>query len=521
MSEISMASSLPANLETAYIWARDQMEQVTRFPIRVPHLVNATKQERANFEQAKAMERFPLPLPPQLAHDMNIGLLQQQQQQQQQHQQQQQAQQQQQQNEKAINNHQQSSGNSASMISSQAAHSQPGPSQPPTTQAGPPTSGPGSGKRGRKPGSKSRNSQGHLTSPVTGEPRVRPGPTLEDMAGDGREYRCKICPQVYYSKSDVLLHARSHKEGKPYKCDDCGKAFASTSYVNQHMKVHTNEKPYQCTFCEKTFKQLSHLQQHTRIHTGERPYRCNQPGCEKSFTQLSNLQQHWRRHNKDKPYKCRDCYRAFDDLEMLQNHSHSHENNRREKRFSCGVCGKSYVQELYLMKHMEKHPHVVGQTINIINHTTNSVTTVTPPISSAHTNPPPEFKPRRKKKRANRTPATTACLDNPMPLPPVSVMSNSNPSLERNSYSVPPPPAPHHEVRQGSETPGPSITMPHSQSAQLHHTNGIMATQAMGLAHNMSTTIHSALPPFHNPGSLSMPLAGVNPVLSTVYNMAR
>lgn len=172
-----------------------------------------------------------------------------------------------------------------------------------------------------------------------------------------REYKCKLCPLRFFNRSDVVMHSRSHTEGKPYKCAVCSKGFASTSYLNQHSRIHTGEKPYNCTYCDKNFRQLSHLQQHTRTHTGQRPYRCLHQGCEKAFTQLSNLQQHWRRHNKDKPYKCPDCYRAFDVLEKLQNHVQSHENTRRERRFSCGVCGKTYVQELYLEKHLaSKHP---------------------------------------------------------------------------------------------------------------------------------------------------------------------
>lgn len=172
-----------------------------------------------------------------------------------------------------------------------------------------------------------------------------------------REYKCKMCPLRFFNRSDVVMHSRSHTEGKPYKCAVCNKGFASTSYLNQHSRIHTGEKPYNCSYCDKNFRQLSHLQQHTRTHTGQRPYRCRHDGCEKAFTQLSNLQQHWRRHNKDKPYKCPDCYRAFDVLEKLQNHVQSHENTRRERRFSCGVCGKTYVQELYLEKHLaSKHP---------------------------------------------------------------------------------------------------------------------------------------------------------------------
>ncbi|XP_070561387.1 zinc finger protein ZFP2-like isoform X2 [Ptychodera flava] len=171
-----------------------------------------------------------------------------------------------------------------------------------------------------------------------------------------REYKCKICPHVYYTKSDMQRHARSHAENKPYKCCHCDKTFANSSYLSQHSRVHTGEKPYQCGRCCKSFKQLSHLQQHTRTHTGEKPYQCTIPGCGKAFSQLANLQQHSRRHNKDKPFKCPHCYRVYADMASLQAHVPSHANTRHDKKYPCGICGKSYTQESYLMKHMLKHP---------------------------------------------------------------------------------------------------------------------------------------------------------------------
>ncbi|XP_071946206.1 uncharacterized protein [Antedon mediterranea] len=188
-------------------------------------------------------------------------------------------------------------------------------------------------------------------------PNTRDRSPVRADSNTPKEYKCKLCPQIFYTRSDVNLHTRSHKEGKPHKCQDCGKTFASTSYLSQHTRIHTGEKPYKCEFCEKSFKQLSHLQQHTRIHTGDRPYRCTYPDCDKAFTQLANLQSHTRKHTKDKPYKCRDCYRAFDDAQSLQHHASCHAHTRRERKLSCGVCGKAYAQELYLIKHMEsKHP---------------------------------------------------------------------------------------------------------------------------------------------------------------------
>ncbi|XP_022100556.1 zinc finger protein 362-like isoform X1 [Acanthaster planci] len=266
-----------------------------------------------------------------------------------------------------------------------------------------------------------RGKSSHKAEKVTS-----PRSFLEAEQG-GQEYHCKICPQVYYSKSDVLLHARSHTEGKPYKCEECGKGFATTSYLSQHSRVHTNHKPYNCTYCDKSFKQLSHLQQHTRIHTGMKPYKCFDAGCDKAFSQLSNLQQHWRRHNKDKPYKCRDCYRAYDELDKLQNHSLSHENTRREKRFSCGVCGKTYSLEVYLQKHMEKHPQIASNglaNMPIVDSNKQS-------NSSAGSNLTHHKKHKKSKKKSNSDSASTMNMHQP------SMNMNEYSSAETTSHLVP------------------------------------------------------------------------------------
>ncbi|XP_078697059.1 uncharacterized protein LOC144925065 [Branchiostoma floridae x Branchiostoma belcheri] len=171
-----------------------------------------------------------------------------------------------------------------------------------------------------------------------------------------KEYKCKLCPQVFISKSDAQRHARhSHTEEKPYKCPSCGKSFANSSYLAQHSRIHTGIKPYQCTYCERTFKQLSHLQQHVRLHTGDRPYKCTHPGCGKAFTQLSNLQSHSKRHNSDKPYQCNKCFRAYGDAAGLQIHLSQHAHRTHPKSFICNICHKAYTSESYLVKHMLKH----------------------------------------------------------------------------------------------------------------------------------------------------------------------
>ncbi|XP_049548031.1 zinc finger protein rotund-like [Anopheles darlingi] len=174
--------------------------------------------------------------------------------------------------------------------------------------------------------------------------------------GTGRKYQCKMCPQIFTSKADLQLHTQIHmREAKPYKCSQCNKAFANSSYLSQHTRIHLGIKPYRCEICQRKFTQLSHLQQHIRTHTGDKPYKCRHSGCMKAFSQLSNLQSHSRCHQTDKPFKCNSCYKCFSDEPSLLEHIPKHKESKHLKTHICQYCGKSYTQETYLSKHMQKH----------------------------------------------------------------------------------------------------------------------------------------------------------------------
>ncbi|XP_055350840.1 zinc finger protein rotund-like isoform X2 [Paramacrobiotus metropolitanus] len=171
-----------------------------------------------------------------------------------------------------------------------------------------------------------------------------------------RKYPCKMCSQIFESKTEYQMHIQSHmREPKPYKCSQCSKSFANSSYLSQHMRIHLGIKPYHCDICKKKFTQLSHLQQHVRTHTGDKPYKCHHPGCHKAFSQLSNLQSHSRCHQTDKPHKCNSCYKCFYDEAALQEHIPKHKDSKHLKTHICSYCGKSYTQETYLARHMAKH----------------------------------------------------------------------------------------------------------------------------------------------------------------------
>ncbi|KAK9707907.1 Zinc finger, C2H2 type [Popillia japonica] len=196
-----------------------------------------------------------------------------------------------------------------------------------------------------------------------------------------------ITGAVFGSKAELQLHTQAHmREAKPYKCSQCCKAFANSSYLSQHTRIHLGIKPYRCEICQRKFTQLSHLQQHIRTHTGDKPYKCRHPGCQKAFSQLSNLQSHSRCHQTDKPYKCNSCYKCFSDepslLEHIPKHKESykcfsdepsllehipkHKESKHLKTHICQYCGKSYTQETYLSKHMQKHAERTDKRLPIL-----------------------------------------------------------------------------------------------------------------------------------------------------------
>ncbi|XP_055864240.1 zinc finger protein rotund-like isoform X6 [Biomphalaria glabrata] len=189
-------------------------------------------------------------------------------------------------------------------------------------------------------------------------PLVVPQPVKPPSRTGTKTYQCKICDQVFTTKSDMLIHCQQiHKQDpKPYKCPTCSKSFANSSYLSQHARIHSGLKPYKCEICERKFTQLSHLQQHIRTHTGEKPYKCMHPDCPLKFSQLSHLKQHFRSHTGEKPYKClfMDCPLKFAQLSHMKQHYRSHTG---EKPYKCmhQDCPLKFAQLSHMKQHYRSH----------------------------------------------------------------------------------------------------------------------------------------------------------------------
>ena len=108
--------------------------------------------------------------------------------------------------------------------------------------------------------------------------------------------KCKHCPKIFGSTSQLEIHERVHTGEKPFSCEICGRGFASEVNRNSHLITHSHEKRFQCETCRKGFKFAANLKRHLMTHTGEKPFACGV--CDKAFAQRSGCVAHERTHKK-------------------------------------------------------------------------------------------------------------------------------------------------------------------------------------------------------------------------------
>ncbi|XP_076292400.1 zinc finger protein datilografo isoform X5 [Lasioglossum baleicum] len=230
------------------------------------------------------------------------------------------------------------------------------------------------------------------------------GPGGMIAGNEVKPHQCQQCLKSFSSNHQLVQHIRVHTGEKPYKCSYCDRRFKQLSHVQQHTRLHTGERPYKCHLpdCGRAFIQLSNLQQHLRNHDAQveraknRPFQCNI--CGKGFATESSLRTHTSKvsHCSKYPWQrlkqhatliggpnatsCPVCHKLFLSGEALMEHmKHTHKDpnasgvaipsadcttsvagvylaKRRTANHPCPVCGKHYVNEGSLRKHLACHP---------------------------------------------------------------------------------------------------------------------------------------------------------------------
>ncbi|XP_073832618.1 uncharacterized protein [Musca autumnalis] len=153
--------------------------------------------------------------------------------------------------------------------------------------------------------------------------------------------------------------------GGHFPCEECGKVFNTPSRLRRHMPVHSLDKPYACEICKHRFSSLNYLKIHKESHNKERPKDDSQkmpPGgfkcsdCPKRFSKQTALASHRQVHkikSSTPNIFCQLCQRAFVSTKTLTDHIKIRHPDA--EKYSCDVCGKKFILEERLTRHMSSH----------------------------------------------------------------------------------------------------------------------------------------------------------------------
>lgn len=172
---------------------------------------------------------------------------------------------------------------------------------------------------------------------------------------------CSICGKVFPSKSQMMVHRRTHKVMQiRYTCEVCKKIIVGKPRFDTHMRTHEkSEKRHQCSKCPRSFGSQSGLDMHLKIHE-QRPdwvpgdpaikrprkepsekYICDFETCGKIFFAHANYLIHRVQHELS--LSCEVCNEAFTSVKRIRTHlTTTHETE--EKLHFCLHCEKAYTQ---------------------------------------------------------------------------------------------------------------------------------------------------------------------------------
>lgn len=153
-------------------------------------------------------------------------------------------------------------------------------------------------------------------------------------------------------------------------CEICGFKTHRLSVLDKHLKRHMKVKNHFCQTCGKGFMYPKEKKDHEARHSTERPFKCEQ--CVKDFLDSYSLKKHTREIHRPDPalFSCTSCGSKFRSLKSLKMHNswkhdptftnvlrlnRKEKNSKKEKRFDCSVCLKSFRSKWNHTAHVRIH----------------------------------------------------------------------------------------------------------------------------------------------------------------------
>lgn len=162
---------------------------------------------------------------------------------------------------------------------------------------------------------------------------------------------CEICSASVNTKHDLNGHLmRVHKETTCPKCKEiCSGINGVNRHVNSFHKLD-EERLKMCPYCGKL---VMILRTHIRVvHKREKRFVCDY--CDKSFVLKRGLIEHIRIHTNERPYVCSiaGCGKSFKQAGHLKQHETRH---GPKQDFICDVCGLNLSSKNSLNEHRKIH----------------------------------------------------------------------------------------------------------------------------------------------------------------------
>ncbi|XP_033746013.1 uncharacterized protein LOC117331418 [Pecten maximus] len=186
--------------------------------------------------------------------------------------------------------------------------------------------------------------------------------TNQDKQGTSK-FSCKVCNRKYSDSNLLEKHMNSHKESqnrqKLFKCETCNRDFLYQGNLDKHRETHfsaslilrcSDTSDLSCDKCDKTFKTKSTLKNH--IDNEHVIKQCTVCGEEFPKGKMKN---HMITHLEKQ--RCNVCGKDYSGIVGRTRHLQCRNwlVKKKEKKFSCEICGKLYMSQKSLYFHKKYH----------------------------------------------------------------------------------------------------------------------------------------------------------------------